>query len=198
MEPWIVEKIILILILVMLSGFFAGSETSLFSLSRIKRQAMQSRNDSLDRAVLGLLQNPRRLMVTLILCNELVNIGISTIMAGLGEHAFAALGVDNHLIITVSTALVTLPLVVILGDMTPKTLAIRLADRWARLAAKPLELFGWLWRRCACWCGWCRSRCCGWWVGGPSLTTRGCARRSFARWSMWARPRAKWRMRSAS
>src|SRR5262249_28438670 len=45
---------------------------------------------------------------------------------------------------TVGTALVTLPLVVLLGDMTPKTIAIRLADRWARVAARPLELFGWI------------------------------------------------------
>src|SRR5262245_11998708 len=133
MEPWIVEKIFLIVLLVALSGFFAGSETSLFSLSRIKREAMQSRNDALDRAVLRLLEDPRRLMVTLILCNELVNIGISSIMAGLGDHSFAAFGVQNHALITVGTALVTLPLVVLLGDMTPKTLAIRLADRWARV-----------------------------------------------------------------
>jgi len=144
MEPWLIEKLLLIVVLVGASGFFAGTETSLFSLSHVKREAMQSRNDALDGTVLRLLANPRRLMVTLILGNELVNIALSSTMAGLGVHAFAALGLRQRLLVTIGTALCTLPLVVMFGDMTPKSIAIRAADRWARAAARPLEVFGWI------------------------------------------------------
>jgi putative hemolysin len=142
MDPWVIEKILLIALLVGFSGFFSGSETALFSLPRIKREAMATRDDRRDRAVLGLLSNPRRLMVTLILCNELVNVGVSTLMAGLGEHAARRLGVDRPLWITLGTAVVTVPILVLLGDMAPKSVAIRVGERWARFAAGPLALFG--------------------------------------------------------
>ena len=144
MEPWLVEKLLILGVLLVVSSFFSGSETALFSLSRIKREAMQSRNDPADRAVLRLLENPRRLMVTIILCNELVNVAISTIMAGLGEHAAVRFGEHRPAIVIVATAGITVPLLVLVGDMTPKTMALKLADRWARLCARPLEWFAWL------------------------------------------------------
>ena len=142
MEPWLLEKVLLLGLLLVGTGFFSGSETALFSLSRVKREAMQSRGDPRDRAVLALLANPRRLIVTLILCNELVNVGISTIMAGLGERVAARLGVHRDVLVTVGTAVVTVPVLVLVGDMTPKTLALRAADRWARAAAPVLRFFG--------------------------------------------------------
>ena len=141
MEPWLIEKLLLTIVLLAMSGFFSGTETALFSLSRIKREAIKNRNEPNDRAVLRLLGDSRRLMVNIIVCNELVNVSISTLMAGIGEHAAERFGVHQHLWITVGTAAVTVPLVVLVGDMTPKTLAIRLGDRWARVAARPLEVF---------------------------------------------------------
>jgi len=142
MDPWIFEKLIAVAVLVALSGFFSGSETALFSLSRIKREAMATRDDKADRSVLRLLANPRRLMVTLILCNELVNVGVSTIMAGLGHEAFARFGIRRHALVTVGIAVVTVPLLVLVGDMTPKSVAIRLGERWARAAAPVLAAAG--------------------------------------------------------
>src|SRR5437762_13471090 len=110
MEPWLLEKLFALLVLLVLSGFFSGSETALFSLSRIKREAMQSRGDAADRAVLRMISNPRRLMVTLILWNELVNVAFSTLMAGLGENAMHRLGMHRQAIITVVTTVVAVPL----------------------------------------------------------------------------------------
>src|SRR5947209_3212885 len=107
MGPWFVEKLLMLVVLVAASGFFSGSETALFSLSRIKREAMATRNDQRDRLVLRLVGNPRRLLVTLILCNELVNVAVSTIMARFGEVAADELGVRSPAWITVGTALVT-------------------------------------------------------------------------------------------
>ena len=143
-EPWLIEKLLLILLLVVASAFFSGSETALFSLSRIKREAMGSRSDGRDRVVLGLLKNPRRLIVTIILCNELVNVAVSSIMAQLGQTAATRLGVHEDLWITVGTTAVTVPLLVLFGEMTPKTLAIKLGDRWARVAGPVLVFFTWV------------------------------------------------------
>ncbi|HEX2571310.1 MAG TPA: hemolysin family protein [Polyangia bacterium] len=140
---WI-ERLILVGVLLACSGLFSGSETALFSLSRVKREAMGTRNDQRDRAVLRLLGHPRRLIVTLILCNELVNVGISTLMAGLGEHWIMRLGIVRPALVTILTAFVTVPLIVLVGDMTPKTLAIRSSEQWARVVARPLELMAYV------------------------------------------------------
>ena len=140
MDPWLFERLLGIVALLAASGFFSGTETALLSLSRVKREAMANRNEARDRSVLELLDKPRRLIVTIILCNELVNVGFSTLAAGLGEHAAHRFGVTRPLWVTLVTAAITVPLLVVVGDMTPKTVALRLADRWARAVAPILRV----------------------------------------------------------
>lgn len=127
--------------LLVASGLFSGTETALLSLSRIKREAMSNRNDRSDRAVLALLADPRRLIITVILCNELVNVAVSTLAAGIGETAIHSIGVYRHLWVTVATAAITVPVLVLFGDLTPKTLALKEAERWARQMAGLLGVF---------------------------------------------------------
>ena len=141
MGPWWLERLALVGILLWASAFFSGSETALFSLSRAKREAMGTRNQAPDRAVLRLLAAPRRLIVTVILCNELVNVAVSTLMAGFGQRWVHWVGVTSAAWATVIVAAVTVPVMVLLGDMTPKTIAFRTSERWARAVARPLEIF---------------------------------------------------------
>ncbi len=139
MGPWWVERLLGIAALLGLSGLFSGTETALLSLSRVKREAMGSRDDKKDRAVLALLADPRQLIVTVILCNELVNVAVSTLAAGIGEQTLHGLGVHKDAWVTVATAAFTVPLLVLIGDMTPKTLALRAAEGWARAMAGPMR-----------------------------------------------------------
>src|SRR5579871_2612296 len=144
MLTWWLERAGAIAVLLIASGTFSGTETALLSLSKVKREAMATRGDARDRAVLALLADPRRLIVTIILCNELVNIGVSTLSAAIGERAAHALGVHRLVWATVATAVITVPLLVLLGDMTPKSIALRAAERWARLMARPTALLAWV------------------------------------------------------
>lgn len=152
MSAFLANRLVPIALLLAASAFFSGSETAFFSLSRIKREAMQARSDAFDRVVLRLLASPRRLMVTLILCNELVNVGISSLMAGIGAKTLPLLGhrvglgspAWSSVLATVGTVVVTVPILVLVGEMAPKTLAIRLGERWARGSARLLELCGYV------------------------------------------------------
>jgi magnesium and cobalt exporter, CNNM family len=144
LATWLIERLAGIAALLVASGMFSGTETALLSLSRVKREAMATRNDGRDRAVLSLLAHPRRLIVTIILCNEVVNVAVSALAAGVGEHAVHRLGVHRDLWVTVATAAITVPLLVLLGDMTPKTIALRAAEKWARAMAGVLRLFTWV------------------------------------------------------
>ena len=80
MDPsFLVERLLAIGGLLLAAAFFAGSETALFSLSRVQREAMATREDKGVAAALELLSHPRRLIVTIIVCNELINIANSSL-----------------------------------------------------------------------------------------------------------------------
>ncbi len=138
MDPFLVERFASILLLLLVSGFFAGAETSLFSLSRAARDAMASRTDASSKRVLALLAEPRRLIVTLIVFNELVNIGASSVAATVVGNALPRLGPIAQ---TVVATLGFLPLLLIIGELVPKSVAIRMGERWAKVVARPVALF---------------------------------------------------------
>jgi CBS domain containing-hemolysin-like protein len=120
------------------SAFFSGSETALFSLSRVTREALATRGDPASRRVLELLANPRRLIVTVILCNELINISTSSVAAQLSARALPWMRETAQVALT---AAVMVPVMLMAGEMTPKSLALRVAERWARVVSRPLQFF---------------------------------------------------------
>src|SRR5207248_2416702 len=77
MVSFLVERLLAIGALLLASAFFAGSETALFSLSRLQREAMAMREDKPSLRLANMLSHPRRLIVTIIVCNELINIANS-------------------------------------------------------------------------------------------------------------------------
>src|SRR5438874_41323 len=130
MASFLVERLLAIGALLVASAFFAGSETALFSLSRLQRDAMATREDRPSRRLSDMLSHPRRLIVTIIVCNELINIANSSVAATLVAQLFPRVRELGQVVI--ATALM-LPLVLFFGEMTPKSLALRLGERWARV-----------------------------------------------------------------
>ncbi len=134
-------RLLTMAILITVSAFFAGSETSLFSLSRGQRERLARSEKSTDRYIATLLSDPRRLIITILLGNELVNITFSSMAAGVVARVGSGLG---QLAITLLTTAFTVPLIVLIGEITPKSIALRVAESWARFAARPIGLFAFL------------------------------------------------------
>jgi putative hemolysin len=124
--------------LLLFSGFFAGAETALFSISRASRESLAAQTDPGSRRVLMLLEHPRRLIVTLIVCNELVNIAASSLAAQVTSAVLPGLREAAQVVIS---AAVMVPLIMLIGEMTPKSIAIRLGEKWARRVAPVLQVF---------------------------------------------------------
>ena len=127
--------------LLIAAAFFAGSETALFSLSRVQKETLGRREDRATQRVLALLAQPRRLIVTIIVCNELINIANSSLSATITEQLLPGLGERARIAVATATAV---PLILLIGEMTPKSLAIRIGERWARIVAAPLSLIQYL------------------------------------------------------
>src|SRR5438094_4358493 len=136
MDSYFVGHLIAIGALLLGSGFFSGAETALFSISRLSREALATRDDAGSKRVMWLLSNPRRLIVTLIVCNELINIFASSLVADLVQRQRPLL--RETVQVAISTGL-TVPLLLLFGEMTPKSLAVRVGERWARAVSWPLK-----------------------------------------------------------
>ncbi len=104
--------------LLLCSAFFSGSETALFSLSRLDLQQLRKRRDPRGEKVHELLDQPRRLIISILSGNELVNIAAAANMAGLLNSLY---GSQNIIWINL---LVMVPLLLLFGEVTPKTIAV--------------------------------------------------------------------------
>ncbi|MCH7922759.1 MAG: HlyC/CorC family transporter [Nitrospinae bacterium] len=120
-----------------LSAFFSSSETALFSLSPLRVQKYKSAPVKSLRAIARLLEAPRQLIVTLLIGNELVNVSVSILVAAVALSIFGPVG--KFYAIAVSILLLLL-----FGEVVPKTYAVHRPESHARLVARPLMAFRWL------------------------------------------------------
>jgi CBS domain containing-hemolysin-like protein len=134
MDPVLVlVKVMLLVLFFGLSAFFSASETALFSLDviKIKRLAQEGKRTCY---IVKLLENPLRCLTTILAGNTLVNIAISSILTTLLIDLIGNAGVS------VSIGVTTL-LLLMFGEVTPKTIAIHNNERLSYLFAPPLYFF---------------------------------------------------------
>jgi putative hemolysin len=125
-------------VLLVCSAFFSGSESAMFSLDRYALEQLDEKKRSSDRALRKLLASPQRLLATILLGNELVNITISTV----GLAAILALRAEYQWLPWWLNIVVITPLLLIFGEIAPKAIAVRAGLAWARAVALPLRFFG--------------------------------------------------------
>lgn len=121
-------------VLLLLSAFFSGSETAFFSLNSLEKDALRRRSSGRKgRFVLLLFSQPDEILVTVLTGNMFVNIFASSIAEALGARFL------KEAAELVSIVAMTL-LLLIVGEMTPKNLAIRHSLRFARISATFLRV----------------------------------------------------------
>ena len=118
LEPGMIALLVLQVFLLCCSAFFSGSETALFSLSRLDLQKLRRDRHPRSETLHDLLDQPRRLIISILCGNELVNIAATANLAGIlvvlyGEQRAGWINV-----------LVMFPLLLLLGEVTPKTIAV--------------------------------------------------------------------------
>jgi putative hemolysin len=135
----IIPALVALGVLITCSAFFSGSETALFSLSRGTRERMARSTKTRERAVAGLLAEPKKLIATLLIGNELVNITFSAVAASMVERL---LDDDwNALGVALITTAVTVPVLLCFGEVLPKSVGLATGETWARVASAPLRGF---------------------------------------------------------
>lgn len=123
-----------IFICLVLSGFFSGSETAFVSLSKARFQAIMQARDRKPDPLNIWLKNPSALLTSILIGNNLVNIGASALATDIASRLFASRG------LAVAVGVMTL-VILIFGEITPKVMARRYAERFVIMAAWSLAAF---------------------------------------------------------
>ncbi|WP_419942635.1 hemolysin family protein [Candidatus Palauibacter sp.] len=118
----------LLALLLVLSGFFSGTEIALFSLGETRVRALAREQRPGSRTLEKLKQHPERLLITILIGNNVANIGAAAVATYAATELFGSAGVG------LATGVMTL-LVLIFGEITPKSFAARNAERLSLLAA---------------------------------------------------------------
>jgi CBS domain containing-hemolysin-like protein len=118
------------------SAFFSGSETALFSLSRLELQQLRRTRHPKFGVLQALLEQPRLLIISILTGNEIINVAAAVNMAGILVALFGA-EIGGAL-----NVLVMVPLLLLFGEITPKTIAISNPVKVStQIIAMPLTLW---------------------------------------------------------
>lgn len=127
--------LVVLLVLLVLSGFFSGSETALTSLSRARAESLAKEKRPGAKALWTLKQNTTRMLVIILIGNNLVNIGASALATVIATERFGHLGPG------IAVGALTL-FILVFGEVTPKSWAAHHAERVSLFAAPVLLVFG--------------------------------------------------------
>ena len=134
MDDIILPRSILLAILLGFSAFFAACEAAFFSLNQAQLASIKETRGRGGQLINSLLEKPRELLITIYIGNELVNIAISALATSIALHLFGDIGLA--IAIGVGTFLILL-----FGEIVPKSLSLNFAETFAVFAARPLNLF---------------------------------------------------------
>ncbi len=126
-----------IFVLVLLAAFFAASEGALISISRLRALSMQEKGLARARDVLLLVEDRQRFLTTVLVANTLVLLGAESLATWLAIE----LGIPQAALVA---TLVMALLVLLFGEIIPKTIAVADSERWAVRLATPMRAVAWL------------------------------------------------------
>jgi CBS domain containing-hemolysin-like protein len=125
------NQIILLVVLIFLSGFFSSAETALFSISRARARHLAKGKSRAYKLINKMKETPHTLLSTILIGNNLVNIGAAAMATALAIKIFPNNAVG------IATGIMTF-LILIFGEIFPKSIATRNNVLIARIVIRPL------------------------------------------------------------
>jgi magnesium and cobalt exporter, CNNM family len=129
-----INQIIVLIVLLFLSGFFSSAETALFSISRTKARHLAKNNNRAFILIKQMKDDPHRLLSTVLIGNNVVNIGAAALATSIAINYFTNYAVG------VATGVMTF-LILVFGEVLPKSIATRNNVLIARVTIYPIYWF---------------------------------------------------------
>lgn len=115
-------QLVIVLILLMLSAFFSSAETALTTVNKVRVRTLAENGDKRAAMVASVIENPGKMLSTILIGNNIVNLSASSLMTTLALRAFGSAAVG------IATGVLTL-LILVFGEITPKTMSTMYAEQ---------------------------------------------------------------------
>ena len=136
-SSWI--SVLIIIILILLSAFLSGSEVAIFGLSNSQKKKLKEENSKNSEQILKLLSEPKKLLATILIGNNLVNVAIVIISSLILKDVFSNYSFSPILNFVIQVILVTF-LILLFGEVIPKVYANNYNINFSKLMAFPLTI----------------------------------------------------------
>ena len=127
----LIDQVVVLIVLLVLSGFFSSAETALFTISKAKAIHLAKQKGPTNKLIKKMKDDPHRLLSTILIGNNIVNVGASAIATAITISLL-----ESHAV-GIATGVMTF-LILIFGEFFPKSIATRNNILVARLVVFPL------------------------------------------------------------
>ena len=132
MDPSAAIQIVVLLILLGLSAFFSSAETALTTVNRIRMRSLADEGNKRAKMVLKITDNSGRMLSAILIGNNLVNLSASSLTTTI------AITFGAPMAVAIATGIITV-LILIFGEITPKTVATINSDKLSLVYAYPIH-----------------------------------------------------------
>ncbi|WP_296316401.1 gliding motility-associated protein GldE [Winogradskyella sp. UBA3174] len=137
-----ITSIVLLIILLVCSGLISGAEVALFSLTKSDiDEGIENKSIALQ-IIAKLLARPKKLLATILIANNFINIAVVLLFAFIGETIFD--GVSNALLRFLLEVVSATFLILLFGEIIPKIYASRNSVKFSSLMSRPLKVLDFL------------------------------------------------------
>ena len=133
LDPYVAMQIVVLVVLLILSAVFSSAETSLTTVNKIRMRTLADENNKKAKRVIELIEDSQKMLSAILIGNNIVNISASSLTTILASDHFKSIPIG------VATGILTL-LVLIFGEIVPKTLATLHAEKLSLFYATPIYL----------------------------------------------------------
>ncbi|UJH66132.1 gliding motility-associated protein GldE [Muricauda sp. SCSIO 65647] len=139
-----VVNVVVLVLLLACSALISGAEVALFGLSQTNLNEIEEKDTSRGRLIIKLLEKPKKLLATILIANNAINIGIVLLFSVIGDTLFASIDQTLFGFISVRFVLEVILatfLILMFGEILPKIYANRNRMRFSHFMALPLNMF---------------------------------------------------------
>ncbi|AUC82724.1 gliding motility-associated protein GldE [Lacinutrix sp. Bg11-31] len=134
----LISGFVLLFVLLFFSALISGAEVALFSLTRTDLEQEELQSSKAIQIINKLLERPKKLLATILVANNFINIGIVILFAFLGNYMFQS--ITNTVVKFVVEVVVVTFLILLFGEILPKVYASRNNLKFASFMAYPLKV----------------------------------------------------------
>lgn len=126
-----------LVLLLLFSALFSGSEVALFTLDATQKEKLRSAGDAASKRVVRLLSNPREVLVSILILNTFANVGAAILAAVMTQQIATANAWSPGATVLIEIIVLTF-VILIVSEITPKLIATKNPERFAKRISGPL------------------------------------------------------------